>query len=67
MLWDIIEKKEVSKEMNETEAILLLTLTWVIPLTIFVVILIDYVLFRIWHYNAHKNDLNIEKVKTGNK
>lgn len=39
-----------------SEDFLLLTLVWVIPLAIFVGILIDYVLFKIWHYNAHKND-----------
>ncbi|GAH52794.1 unnamed protein product, partial [marine sediment metagenome] len=25
-------------------------------LTVFVTVLIDYILFKIWHYNAHKND-----------
>jgi hypothetical protein len=40
-----------------SEAFLLLTLVWVIPLIILVVvIIIDCVLFKIWHYNAHKND-----------
>lgn len=39
-----------------SEELLLLTLVWVIPLTILVVIILNYVLFKIWHYKAHKND-----------
>lgn len=39
-----------------SEEYFLLTLTWVIPLSILVAVLIDYMLFKIWHYNAHKND-----------
>lgn len=39
-----------------SEEFLLLTLVWSITLSILVVLLIDYILFKIWHYNAHKND-----------